>query len=119
MGNKQLSLGNKVSVPIFERNKDFSIKPNPIFHRPWDKLHSRCIEYPFTASKLSDEKVILDVGAVKADKVWIDWLETLPFEVHATDYDEAAQGQFKTIKFKQADVRDLPYVDNKLIISVL
>jgi ubiquinone/menaquinone biosynthesis C-methylase UbiE len=102
---------NKVSVPIFEFNPDGSIKPNPLFHRSWDKLHSRCIEYPYAASKLTDEKRILDVGTAKADKAWIDWLEALPIEVHGTDYDEM-NVPLKRMKFTQGDVRKLPYKDN-------
>jgi ubiquinone/menaquinone biosynthesis C-methylase UbiE len=102
---------NIVSVPIFEFNPDGSIKPNPLFHRSWDKLHSRCIEYPYAASKLNDEQRILDVGTAKADKAWIDWLEALPIEVHGTDYDEM-NVPLKRMKFTQGDVRKLPYKDN-------
>lgn len=54
-----------VQVPIFEINKDGSVIPNYVFHRSLDKVHSRCIEYPWAASKYSGEKKILDVGSAK------------------------------------------------------
>jgi ubiquinone/menaquinone biosynthesis C-methylase UbiE len=102
---------NKVSVPIFEFNKDGSIKPNPLFHRSWDKLHSRCIEYPYAASQLGESKKILDVGTTKSDIVWINWLDNLPIEVYATDYDNM-NTEVQNLKFVQSDVRKLPFEDN-------
>jgi SAM-dependent methyltransferase len=100
----------QVIVPIFEIDDSGLIRPNPLFHRPIDKLHSRCIEYPFAASKVGDAKCILDVGTVKSDPAWISWLENLPIEIYATDYDEPFK-PFEKIKFYQADVRKLPIPD--------
>ena len=102
---------NHVAIPIFELDETGAVKPNPLFHRPWDKLHSRCIEYPFAASQIGDARCILDVGTVKSDPFWIAWLENLPIKVHATDYDEPIQ-PFRNITFHQADVRKLPILDN-------
>jgi SAM-dependent methyltransferase len=113
---------NSVSAEIYILNDDGSVRPNPIFHRPWDKLHSRCIEYPYGASKLGDAKKILDVGTVKSDPLWIRWLKNLPLEVHATDFDLPDQ-PFRGINFHQADVRNLPInsssFDKILAISVI
>ncbi|MEG4857830.1 tetratricopeptide repeat protein [Microcoleus sp. K1-B6] len=101
---------NYVITPIFRLNENGTIKPNPLFHRPWDNLHSRCIEYPFAASQLGDAKCILDVGTVKSDLAWISWLEGLPIDVYATDYDPPLQ-PFNQIQFCQSDVRKLPFKD--------
>ena len=46
---------NQMTVPLYEMDDDGSIKPNLLFHRAWDKLHSRCIEYPFAAAQLDIE----------------------------------------------------------------
>lgn len=100
-----------IQVPIFELDQNGTVKPNCIFHRSIDKLHSRCIEYPFAASKLENANCILDVGTVKSSSIWISWLENLPIEVHATDYDAPFQ-PFKNIKFHKADIRNLPIEDN-------
>lgn len=111
-----------VSLPIYELNEDGSVKPNSIFHRPFDYLHSRCVEYPFAASQLGDAKKILDVGTVKSDRVWISWLESLPIEVHATDYDEPFV-PFNKMKFHKGDLRALPLesgiFDKILVVSVI
>lgn len=103
---------NRVTIPMFEFDNEGAILPNPVFHRPWDKLHSRTIEYPFTASQLGDAQKILDVGSVKGGTVWTDWLESLSIDVHVTDYDADEQGHFKRSTYHQADVRDLPIEDN-------
>ena len=112
----------EIVVPIFELDAEGCILPNPIFHRAWDKLHSRCIEYPFTASKVGNAKVILDVGTAKADSVWVKWLDELPIVVHATDYDPLPFPTTK-IKFHQSDVRNLQiedkYFDKILAVSVI
>jgi len=100
-----------VNIPIVEFNDDGSIKPNMIFHRSWDKLHSRCIEYPFAASMVKPDLRILDVGSAKADKVWIDWLSGLNCEVYVTDFDEFDNCP-PGLKFIKADVRKLPIEDN-------
>lgn len=102
-----------VNLPIYELDNFNIVKPNCAFHRSVDKLHSRCIEYPYTASQLTLTKQsrILDCGTVKSGVAWISWLESLECEVHATDYDEPLK-QFKNIIFEKADIRKLPYPDN-------
>lgn len=102
---------NQVSVPMWQLDNTGAVKPNLLFHRTWDKLHSRCIEYPFAASEIGDAQRVLDVGTVKSDPVWIEWLEGLPIDVHAIDYDEPAK-PFRNITFYRADVRRLPFSDN-------
>lgn len=101
---------NQVLVPIYELDEKGHVKPNPLFHRPIDKLHSRSIEYPFAASRVGNAERILDVGTVKASPVWISWLESLPIEVHATDYDEPFE-LFNTVQFHQSDIRNLQLPD--------
>jgi SAM-dependent methyltransferase len=85
-------------------------------------LHSRCIEYPFAASQVYDCNKILDVGTTKSDPTWIAWLESLPIEVHAIDYDKP-NFQFKNITFHESDLRDIPIDDNSfdivLAVSVI
>jgi len=114
---------NRVTIPMFEHDEEGAILPNPVFHRSWDKLHSRTIEYPFTAAQLGDAQKILDVGSVKGGQVWTDWLESLPLEVHVTDYDGDDEGIFKKSQFYQADVRELPMdtnvYDKVLAVSVI
>ncbi len=85
--------------------------PNGIFHRAWDKLHSRCVEYPFAAAHLGDNKKILDVGTVKSDPVWIKWLESLPLEVHGIDFDMPSK-IYKKVIFHKADLRCIPIESN-------
>jgi SAM-dependent methyltransferase len=113
---------NKIVIPVYELDDSGLLKPNPAFHRPFDKLHSRCMEYPFAASQIADACCILDVGTVKSDPLWISWLENLPIEVHATDYDLPLQ-PFKKVVFHQADVRNLPFADGSfdkiLAVSVI
>jgi SAM-dependent methyltransferase len=106
MGSDHNDKFNHVVVPLYELDNNGHIKPNPLFHRPFDYLHSRCVEYPFAASQLGDAKKILDVGTVKSDIAWISWLENLPIEVHATDYDEPFE-PFKKVKFHRGDLRKL------------
>ena len=103
---------NNLEIPIYEYNSDGTVKPNYVFHRPYDKVHSRCIEYPFAASKVTgQERRILDIGISKASEIWINWLDRLPCEVHGTDYDNL-EYPVKKLKFTKADVRNLPYEDN-------
>lgn len=116
---------NQVSIPMYEFGNDGVLLPNLIFHRPWDKLHSRCMEYPFAASKIDNAQVILDVGTAKADKVWLEWLNSLPIEVHGTDYDPLPIGiATDKIVFHQADIRNLSAIatntfDKILAVSVI
>lgn len=107
-----MTLNNSVSIPMFTFDDGGAIMPNPVFHRSWDKLHSRTVEYPFAASQLGDAQRILDVGSVKGDVVWTRWLESLPIDVHVTDYDADSDKDFKNSSFHQADVRNLPIEDN-------
>lgn len=113
---------NRLLLPVYEFDEVGAIKPNLIFHRTFDKLHSRCIEYPFAASRLSPAQVILDVGSAKADPEWIRWLESLPLEVHATDYDLPLV-PYTAVRFERADIRRLPYpegmFDVVLAVSVI
>lgn len=103
---------NRIIVPVFEFNENNIIKPNPVFHRSWDHLHSRCIEYPYCASKISEEdQKILDIGAAKADRAWIAWLEELPMQIHSLDYDASAEESDK-IQSICSDVRATPYPDD-------
>ena len=111
MTQNNLNNFTNVVVPIFELDKSGAVIPNTLFHRTWDHLHSRCIEYPFAASQVGDAKYLLDVGTTKSDSVWISWLESLPIEVHATDYDPPLV-TLKNIVFHQADVRKLPIADS-------
>ena len=102
---------NRINLPIYELDSMGSVKANPLFHRAWDKLHSRCIEYPFAASNLGNAKCLLDVGSTKSGSVWISWLESLPIEVHSTDYDPPTI-PFKNVIFHQQDIRQLDIDDN-------
>lgn len=112
----------RVNVPIFEADPDGAIRPNPLFHRPWDKLHSRCVEYPFAAAQAEGATCLLDVGTAKADPVWIQWLNALDAEVHATDFDPP-DNPLGALQFHQADIRDLPLEDETfdciLAVSVI
>jgi SAM-dependent methyltransferase len=99
-----------LEVPIFELTPDGSIAPNTVFHRAWDKLHSRCIEYPFAASRLGDARIVLDVGSAKSAQPWLAWLGQRSITVHATDVDPPLAGA-RGVVFHRADVRALPFRD--------
>lgn len=117
-----LAAAARVCVPICEKTSDGAIRPNPLFHRSWDYLHSRCIEYPYAASQWTpDATKVLDVGSAKSDPAWLRWLQILPAEVHATDYDDFLEDQeLGSIRFTQGDVRQLPWPDESfdLIFAV-
>ena len=100
-----------IELPLYEFDINGNIVPNLIFHRASIKMHSRCIEYPFAVSRIGNAQTILDVGTVKSSPIWMSWLEKLPVEVHATDYDDPAI-DFQNIIFHKADVRKLPLPDN-------
>ncbi|MBA7645685.1 hypothetical protein ES703_53443 [subsurface metagenome] len=104
-------MNNLLSVYMYEKDEHGHIIPNLLFHRTYDRLHSRCIEYPFAASNIGDAKVILDVGSAKADKLWISWLDSLNIDVYATDYDELIYS-VKNIKFSKSDIRKLDFQAN-------
>ncbi len=104
-------MNNILSVPIYEKDQYGHIIPNLLFHRTCDRIHSRCVEYPFAAAHVGGAKTLLDVGSAKADKFWISWLDSLDIDVYATDYDEFIYPAHK-IKFHKSDVRKLAFEDN-------
>lgn len=100
-----------IKVPVFVKING-QLQPNPLFHRSFDRLHSRCIEYPFAASEIGDARIILDVGTAKSSIYWVKWLEGLEgVDVYGVDYDKA-DILFEKIKYRQADVRRLPFESN-------
>jgi len=102
----------QVTVPIVTVDDEGEIRPNTIFHRPLDNLHSRCIEYPYCASRIRPTvRTLLDVGSAKADSTWISWLSRLPFAVYALDYDVPPQGIARVVRYVRADIRATPYPD--------
>jgi SAM-dependent methyltransferase len=111
MGSDSTNSFNHIVVPMYEVDRRGHVRPNALFHRPLDYLHSRCVEYPFAASHLGDAKKILDAGTVKSAPAWITWLENLPIEVHATDYDEPF-APFRNVTFHKGDLRKLPIANN-------
>ncbi len=102
---------NQITVPIYQLDEDGYVLPNPLFHRAWDKFHSRCVEYPFAASHLGLSKKILDIGSAKSDPLWLQWLDSLPIEVHAIDFDSPPR-KYQNISFHKSDVRNIPFNDN-------
>lgn len=104
-------MNNLLCIPMYEKDEHGHIIPNLLFHRTFDKLHSRCIEYPFAASNIGNAKIILDVGSAKADKLWVSWLDSLNIDVYATDYDELTY-PVKNIKFYKSDIRKLDFCTN-------
>lgn len=48
---------NKIEISFFEKDNDWNIKSNFIFHRPHNRIHSRCIEYPWCASHYNGKKI--------------------------------------------------------------
>lgn len=113
---------NAVTIPVFAHDERGQLVPNPLFHRSWDKLHSRCIEYPFAASQVGQAQTLLDVGTAKGDTLWVQWLDSLPASVTVTDYDPSDY-PYQRARFQQADVRHLPFEDNTfdviLAVSVI
>jgi SAM-dependent methyltransferase len=113
---------NAVTVPLYAYDDNEQLIPNPLFHRSWDKLHSRCIEYPFAASQVGQAQTLLDVGTAKSDTLWMQWLDSLPISVTVTDYDPSDY-PYQRARFQQADVRRLPFEDNTfdviLAVSVI
>lgn len=100
---------NTLTIPIYVSDGG-QIVPNLLFHRSWDKLHSRCIEYPFAASQVGSAESLLDVGTAKSDVIWMQWLDQLPLKTTVTDYDPTDY-PYKRAVFQQADVRHLPFED--------
>lgn len=98
-----------IRVPIYELNDDGSIKPNFLFHRTWDRVHSRCIEYPWCAHRFSGGTPTLDVGSAKGSPYWLRWLRSLD-DVYLVDVDSPEDDVSPCI-FVQGDVRNLPFDD--------
>lgn len=98
-----------ISVDLVQCREDGSIVPNPLFHRPWNKLHSRCIEYPFAASQIVPDKALLDLGSDKADKIWFDFLKSVSVNTVFFDYERTQPNNQKMIL---GDCRYLPFKDN-------
>lgn len=119
---KGIQMNNLISVPLYEKDEHGHIIPNLLFHRTYDRVHSRCIEYPFAASHINDAKTILDVGSAKADKLWTSWLDSLNIDVYATDYDELTH-PVHNIKFHKSDIRYLDFkpdtFDKIIAVSVI
>ena len=115
-------VNNIISVPMYEKDASNHIKPNLLFHRTSDRVHSRCIEYPFAASCIGDANLILDVGSAKANKTWMSWLDSLDIEVHCTDYD-TFDSEYEKVKCFQSDIRCMDIKDNTydkvIAVSVL
>jgi len=99
-------------VPIVSFGPGGGLRASPAFHRSYDRLHSRSIEYPFGAWKLpSPLGKILDVGSTKGASIWIDWLASLNCELYLTDFDTPANSTIGH-EIVQADVRSLPFSDD-------
>jgi len=101
-----------IELPIFTKNEDGSLAPNYAFHRPSDKVHSRCIEYPWAASNFNGENSILDVGSAKADSLWLQWLKSNKKEPYFTDYDLPSSNSCYLNKFIRSDIRSTPFDNN-------
>lgn len=97
-----------VSVNITEHDEQGAIIPNPLFHRAFNKLHSRCVEYPFAASMLVPNTSILDLGSAKADTHWLSLLQNFPARVTFFDHDPP---QSADIPLVRGDCRHLPFAD--------
>lgn len=102
---------NQLTVPLFELDTDGSVLPNFIFHRTWDHVHARCIEYPWVASKYRGEADILDIGSAKSNWQWLAWLESLEASVTLVDLDEPSI-PLERINYVNANLLDLPFDDD-------
>ena len=54
-----------MALPVWEFDEDGAVKSNLIFHRPLCEVRSRCIEYPWAASRYDGGASVLDVGSAK------------------------------------------------------
>lgn len=114
---------NAVTIPMYQRNASGALIANKAFHRSHDRLHSRCIEYPFAAEGLGACKgKVLDIGSAKSEPLWLQWLCASSAEVHCVDFDEwrfPPEG----IRFVRSDARQLPFesqtFDAVLAVSVV
>ncbi|KUO74772.1 MAG: hypothetical protein APF77_10945 [Clostridia bacterium BRH_c25] len=102
---------NSINIPIFEKKPDGTIWPNYVFHKPHNRIHSRCIEYPWCASYYNGELNILDAGSAKSDPHWIKWLEGLNANVYLADYD-VIRYKSDRVKTIQCDIRNMDFEDN-------
>lgn len=97
-----------ISVDIIQHDENGAIIPNPLFHRSFNKMHSRCVEYPFAASMLIPNSAILDLGSAKADAHWLSLLKDFPAKVTFFDHDPP---QYANIPLIRGDCRHLPFAD--------
>lgn len=58
-----------ICVPIYQRDSQNVVKPNPIFHRSVDRLRSRCIEYPYVAAMLDVQKSSKSLMSARQNQV--------------------------------------------------
>jgi SAM-dependent methyltransferase len=98
-------------IPMFEFAEDGAIVPNFAFHRTWDPVHSRCIEYPWVASRYNGEQKILDVGSAKSNIQWLLWLDSLKKDVALVDLDEMDRN-YAHIDYHNANMLELPFDDS-------
>jgi SAM-dependent methyltransferase len=101
---------SSLRIPMFEYSDDGAIVPNFAFHRTWDPVHSRCIEYPWVASRYRGEQKILDVGSAKSNVQWLSWLNGLQKEVVLVDLDEMDR-EYEYIQYRKANLLQLPFED--------
>lgn len=99
-----------IQTQIISYAKDGSIRPNVLFHRPWNSLHSRCIEYPFAASTLRGRERVLDVGSSHGSDIWVQYLCSQNVEVYFSDYDDFPV-PVDGAHFVKGDCRSLPFPD--------
>lgn len=97
-----------ISVDVVQYDGNGAIIPNPIFHRSFNKLHSRTIEYPFAASLLTRDADILDIGSAKADKYWLGLLKGFPARTLFFDHDAPDE---PPRPFARGDCRKMPFAD--------
>jgi SAM-dependent methyltransferase len=102
---------NQATAPVWQLDERGAVRPNPVFQRGQGNLHSRCIEYPWTASRYRGGGRVLDVGSAQTSPHWAAWLRSLPAEVTCTDCDEGSEGLLAGLKFVRADVRRLGFAD--------
>lgn len=113
---------NTMHIQMTEHVADGAVKPNLLFHRSWNNLHSRCIEYPFAASTLRQGEYILDIGSAHGSELWLRYLSNQDAHICLSDYDPLP---FPTngANFVQGDCRHLPLPDRTfdriIAVSVL
>ncbi|MBD3393535.1 MAG: methyltransferase domain-containing protein [Chitinivibrionales bacterium] len=100
-----------LQIPMYEFADDGSILPNFAFHRTWDHVHSRCIEYPWVASRYHGEDAILDVGSAKSNPQWLWWLNSLRKQVVLVDLD-TLPNDCDHIHCEKANILNLPFHDD-------